>query len=140
KLIFQTHKRQLFLASGTTRNNEFIPFINWIEKLQTEKFNDRESTIIKIEKKPIESQKSWSCPGTLYTIEIKSTKNIKELDLYLLNNGNPIYMQQYGIVHEALQESITECLQTLNSLATAKNEYEEQFLEKIQLNKTRVIT
>lgn len=140
KLIFKTKKQQLFLASGTTRNSEFVPFINWIEKLQTEKFNDRESTIIKIEKKPIESLKSWSCAGTLYTIEIKSTKNIKELDLYLLNNGNPIYLQQYGIVHEALQESITECLQTLNSLATAKNEYEEQFLEKIQLNKTRVIT
>ena len=140
KLIFKTKQQQLFLASGTTRNSEFIPFINWIEKIQTEKLNDCESTIIKIEKKPIESQKSWSCPGTLYTIEIKSEKNIKKLDLYLLNNGNPIYMQQYGIVHEALQESITECLQTLNSLATAKNEYEEQFLEKIQLNKTRVIT
>ncbi len=139
KLIFQTHKRQLFLASGTTRNNEFIPFINWIEKLQTEKLDDSESYIINIEKKPIENQKSWSCPGTLYSIEINTDNNVKKLDLYLFNNGNPIYLQQYGIVHEALQESITECLQTLNSLATAKNEYEEQVLEKKQLNKTRII-
>ena len=139
KLIFQTHKRQLFLASGTTRNNEFIPFINWIEKLQTEKRDDREAYIINIEKKPIENQKSWSCPGTLYSIEINTDNNVKKLDLYLFNNGNPIYLQQYGIVHEALQESITECLQTLNSLATAKNEYEEQVLEKKQLNKTRII-
>jgi len=139
KLIFQTHKRQLFLASGTTRNNEFIPFINWIEKLQTEKLDDSESYIINIEKKPIENQKSWSCPGTLYSIEINTDNNVRKLDLYLFNNGNPIYLQQYGIVHEALQESITECLQTLNSLATAKNEYEEQVLEKKQLNKTRII-
>jgi hypothetical protein len=113
-LVINTNCRNIFMASGSTKQFEFSHFMQWAAMLQTSKEPSIGGFRVKTHSQSIEDPQTSATQGTILSVSIEKPDGEKQVNFYLLSSLMPVNFQYYGVPRETMDRVMTEFVSLIN--------------------------
>jgi hypothetical protein len=134
--LLKGKKRDLYIASGSSKTDEFPELIGWMNELLSGNNNEINGNQATIEKSEIKDAISGRDFGSQYTLSIKlcdgkwHTKN-----LLFLNNLMPVNFLFYGVPTEVIDEVLAQIVSAAVTLRRKASSLEETRLYAVDFDR-----
>lgn len=119
-LILKTTRKNIFMASGSTKRFEFLDFLNWVDCLHASKKPEIRGEAVKLKIEPIEDPQTSAILGSCVRFELMSGQVHKIVNFYLMSNLMPVNFQYYGVPRETMDAVMTEFVSMVHVVSQSK--------------------
>ncbi|MDR4988876.1 MAG: hypothetical protein RG741_08585 [Bacteroidales bacterium] len=108
KMVLHTKCRNIFLASGSTKQYEFTDFIRWSNALLSAADPQIGGYPLRIDSEVFDDPQTSTVLGTRLNLALQMPQGEKHLSFFLLSQLMPVNFQYYGVARETMDRVMTD--------------------------------